>query len=104
MKPKEILFGYRGEICEAARSGRRVLRDGIAAARRAIEADAVGGRAMVVIRSPLRALEIVDPRRRAVVVPRAHQMRETERRHVVDDGLTRAQHDGKRGVDKLRVA
>src|SRR5688572_14110412 len=68
VKPQQELFRSFPDVRELRGHFRAVLRDGIAALRPAIEADAIGVGAMVVSRIPVGAIQVVHPRPRAVVM------------------------------------
>ena len=92
MKPEQVFLGHGLQIVETVTHGRRVLSDGVAAGRRAIEADARGVGAMVVDGRPVRARTAGHPWTRPVVMAPRHQVVQAEWRHVVDGRLARRQH------------
>ena len=57
VEPQQIFVGDALQVGEAARDRRRILGDGIAAGRRAVEADAVRVGAVVIDRVPLALAE-----------------------------------------------
>src|SRR5205085_7883964 len=89
MEPEQKFFRAGAQVGEAVADGRTVLTDGVAARRRAVEAEAARVGPMIVDRVPVGARLLVPPRRGAIVVPAPHEVMKAERRHVVNQRVVR---------------
>src|SRR5215203_4261558 len=93
MEPQQKLFGTSIKFSKDLSYCRMILRDSVASGLRAVEANTLVIRAMVVDRVPICSLKLVLPWRRSVVVTTPHYVVQTEWRHVVDDRFVRLEHD-----------
>src|SRR5438445_11138789 len=103
MKPQQKLFGTRIQNREVFAHWLMILTYGTAPGLRAIESYSFGIGAVKVNRIPIIARLRVPPRRRTIMVTAPKKVMQPERRHVVDHGLVRLEHDASDRLSRFYV-